>query len=119
MRRSPVLHEAGAPVPAHTTIELLEVGLAAPAGGDQISLVRALRLEADRVLGVVGAAERTREPRHDPRAAPQGARQAAAPGLHPNAEARGAAAEGTNPRKPPPLARLAVTPVEGRLRPRP
>src|SRR3989442_2595744 len=119
MRRSPVLHEAGAPVPAHTTIELLEVGLAAPAGGDQISLVRALRLEADRVVGVVGDAERTREPRHDPRAAAQVARQAATPVFHQIAEARWRAAEGTDPEKPLAVAELTVTPCEVRLQPRP
>src|SRR5919106_5828283 len=103
VRGAPVLDERGAGVPAESPVELLDVGFALLAGGDQVRLLSLLGLEAHEVSRGLRAAERAAESREDPDAAADVTREPALTGVDQLAKAWWCTAVGTDTEGPAPL----------------
>src|SRR6266581_4101826 len=100
MRRSPVLHDGGAAIPADPAVQFLQICSALRAGRDEIALVPGLELEAAQVLAFGVAAERAPHPRRQPAGAAHMTGQPAPTVLNDVAEAGGSPAERTHAKLP-------------------
>src|SRR5256885_7976926 len=98
--RAPVLDKRRLRVPAPPSVELLQISLAAVAAEDQVTLVPVLGLEPHEVAAPLVTAVRAAGACEGPAAAAEVAGQAALAVFEHVGEARGAAAERTDPDLP-------------------
>src|SRR5438552_2211788 len=119
VRRSPVLDERRAGVPAYPPVELLDVGFALSAGGDEVAFLLLHRLEANEVFGGLCTAERTAQSWKHPAAPAHVTREPTLAGVGQVAEAGRRAAVRTDAEIPTPLGEMDPAPGEVPIERRP